>query len=254
MSSYGLWLSAAGMKVNDHRQTVLTNNMANAHTTGFKHDLAVVMQRRVASKESPGGARYAEPVLDGMSGGADVRPSYHVFAQGPIEHTGRPLDAAIRGNGFFTVGNGTDTRYTRDGRFTLNASGELIMSAGDGKWKVLDDAGAPILVDEAAGAPSVSGDGTIRQNGSPIATLGTVTTDDLQSLRKVGENLFEATEDMRPTTASLEVEATEGSSFDVMQGLASMIETTRAFQLNATMIRIQDELTGQAISRVGRPA
>ena len=50
MSSYGMWLSAAGMKVQDHRQTVLANNMANAHTTGFKRDLSVVMQREVESR------------------------------------------------------------------------------------------------------------------------------------------------------------------------------------------------------------
>ncbi len=87
MSSYGLWLSAAGMKVNDHRQTILTNNMANAHTTGFKHDLAVVTQRRVESQESGGSAQFAQPVLDGMSGGVHVRPSFQVFAQGPIEGT-----------------------------------------------------------------------------------------------------------------------------------------------------------------------
>ncbi len=252
MSSYGLWLSAAGMKVNDHRQTILTNNMANAHTTGFKHDLAVVMERKVASQEAAGGARFAQPVLDGMSGGVHVRSSHHVFAQGPIEGTGRPLDAAIAGDGFFTVSNGTDTRYTRDGRFTVNTSGEVVMAAGSGKWKVLDDAGAPVVVDEAAGAPSVSSDGTIRQNGAPIATLGMVTTDNLQSLRKSGENLFEATGDMTPIAPRLETESLEGSSFDVMQGLASMIQTTRAFQLNATMVRIQDELSGQAISRVGR--
>ncbi len=55
MSSYGLWLSAAGMKVNQHRQTILANNMANANTTGFKYDMAVVEQRRVESMSSGGG-------------------------------------------------------------------------------------------------------------------------------------------------------------------------------------------------------
>ena len=59
MSSYGLWMSAAGMKVNQHRQTLLANNMANANTTGFKHDLAVVLQRRVESQSSPAGAMIA---------------------------------------------------------------------------------------------------------------------------------------------------------------------------------------------------
>ena len=94
MSSYGLWLSAAGMKVNQHRQTVLANNLANANTTGFKHDLAVVMQRQVESAESPSGFNMTQPVLDTMGGGLDVRPTYKSFKQGPVESTGKPLDAS----------------------------------------------------------------------------------------------------------------------------------------------------------------
>src|SRR3972149_5037155 len=101
MSSYGLWLSAAGMKVNEHRQTLLANNMANAQTTGFKHDLAVVMQRQVESKEGASGLPFAQPVLDGLPGGVNVRPTHYSREDGPIEWTGKPLDVAIKGEGFF---------------------------------------------------------------------------------------------------------------------------------------------------------
>ena len=98
MSSYGLWLSAAGMQVNDHKQALLANNMANINTTGFKHDLAVVTQRQIESRALAGGQRYAHEVLDEMSGGVNVRPSHHSFAQGAIEHTGGSLDVAIQGD------------------------------------------------------------------------------------------------------------------------------------------------------------
>ncbi len=81
MSSYGLWLSAAGMKVNEHRQALLANNMANAHTTGFKQDLAVIRARPVESREMRNGLRLTHPVLDGMTGGVNIRPSHHNFAQ-----------------------------------------------------------------------------------------------------------------------------------------------------------------------------
>jgi flagellar basal body rod protein FlgG len=254
MSGYGLWLSAAGMKVSDHRQTVLANNMANAHTPGFKHDLAVVMQRRIESRARGAGAAYAHPVLDGLAGGVNVRPTHHALTQGPIERTGRDLDVAIRGEGFFAVSDGTETRYTRDGRLAINTQGELILSAGQGRWKVLDDAGAPITLSPTGGAAKVSGNGTIRQGATAVARLGLVTTENPQSLRKVGENLFEAGGDMTPIAPCLEPESLEGSTFDVMQGLAEMIEATRAFQFNAKMIQIQDQLTGQAVSTVGRRA
>ena len=254
MSSYGLWLSAAGMKVSDHRQTVLANNMANAHTPGFKHDLAVVMQRRIESRSSPGGFQYSHPVLDGLAGGVNIRPTYHSFAQGPIERTDRLLDVAIKGDGFFAVSDGNDTRYTRDGRFAVGTTGELVLSAGEGRWRLLDETGAPIALNPTGGKVWVSPDGTIRQGQIAVATLGLMTTEDRQSLRKVGGNLFEAEGEMVPIEADLEPESLEGSTFDVMQGLAEMIEATRAFQFNAKMIQLQDQLTGQAVTTVGRIA
>ena len=125
MSSYGLWLSAAGMKVNEHRQTILANNMANANTTGFKHDLAVVRQRLIASEARGNGATATHSVLDGLSGGVQVEATFHSFVQGRIEKTGRPLDIALHGDGFLTVSDGENTRYTRDGQLTTNAVGEL---------------------------------------------------------------------------------------------------------------------------------
>ncbi len=253
MSSYGLWLSAAGMKVNQYRQTILANNMANASTTGFKQDLAVVEQRRVESLSSASGGPFMHSILDDLAGGLNVRPTYQNFAQGRIERTGRPLDVAIDGDGFFAVSDGEVIRYTRDGQFTFNTEGELVMVAGQGRWKVLDDAESPIVVDESAGEVSVLEDGTIRQGSTVVGTLGLMTTQDKQSLRKIGENLFEAKGvQMTPIEGRLVSESREESNFDVMGGLATMIEAARAYELNSTLLKLQDQLTGQAVAKVGR--
>lgn len=253
MSSYGLWLSAGGMKVNQHHQTILANNMANANTTGFKHDLGVVTQRRIESEVAPNGLAFAHPVLDGMAGGLHVRPTYQNFAQGPIERTEKPLDVAIDGDGFFAVSDGKVTRYTRDGQFAFSTAGELVLTAGEGRWKVLDDAGAPIVVNETGGKVFVSEDGTIRQGRAVVARLGLMTTGDKQSLRKVGGNLFEARgAKMTAIDGVLIPGAREESNFDIMKGLATMIEAARAYELNASLIKLQDQVTGQAINTVGR--
>ncbi len=253
MSSYGLWLGATGMKVNDHRQTILTNNLANANTTGFKHDLAMVMQRPVESEESVDGFTFKHPVLDGMAGGINVRPSYHSFEQGPIERTDKPLDVAIQGEGFFTVSDGAETRYTRDGEFTRNAAGELALAAGNGTWKVLSEDGAPIVLSNTGGPASIGADGSVMEGEVEVAKLGVVGADDLRALRKVGENLFTAGDaTMEPIATQLVPNSREGANFDVMQGLASMIEASRAYQMNATMVQLQDQVTGQAVARVGR--
>lgn len=255
MSSYGLWLSAAGMKVNEHRQTLLANNIANADTTGFKHDMAIVSQRPIASKTQPGGLTAVHPILDGLSGGLNVEPTFTSFEQGRIEPTNRPLDVAISGEGFLTVGDGEVTRYTRNGEFTTNRSGELVLVAGDGKWKVLDEGGSPIILDPQLGEPAIAGDGTIRQGRSVVATLGLVTTPDKQDLRKVGGNLFELTRgEMEVASGHFVSGARERSTFDAMSGLASMIEAARAYQFNATLIQLQDQATGLAVGTLGRVA
>ena len=255
MSSYGLWLSAAGMKVQDHRQAVFANNLANANTTGFKQDLSMVTQREIESRTASDGFSFTHPVLDDLAGGLNVRPTYPNLAQGPIEWTGEPLDAAIQGRGFFAVSDGSVTRYTRDGQFTLNAAGEMVMAVGDGRWKVLDEAGSPITIDEAAGPVSISTDGSIRQGRALLTRLGLVDTQDVEGLRKIGANLFEATSAaMIPIEGRVVPQSREESNVDVMNGLVTMIEASRAYQLNANMLQLQDQATGQAVSTVGRLA
>lgn len=252
MSTYGLWLSAAGMKVNEYRQTLLANNMANADTTGFKRELAVVAERRPESSVA-GGAPFAHPVLDGIAGGLHVRPTYLSFEQGSIEATGRPLDVAIDGEGFFAVTDGEVTRYTRDGEFTRNTQGELVLAAGDGLLKLLSEDGGPIVLDEAGGKVSLLADGRVRQGDAIIGKLAVFAAQDKQALRKVGGNLFDAGDTvMVPMEPTLRPESRERSNFDVMEGLATMIEAARAYQLNATMIQMQDQLVGQAVTRIAR--
>lgn len=253
MSSYGLWLSAAGMQVNEHRQTIFASNMANASTTGFKHDLAVVTQRGLESETSPDGAGFAGPPFDGLAGGLNVQAAYKDFAQGPIERTDRPLDLAIDGDGFFAVSDGPTTRYTRDGEFALNTAGQLVLATEGGRWRVLDDAGGTISVDEANGAVSLAQDGTLRQGRNIVAKLGLFDTQDRQSLHKVGGNLFDsAGAEMKPISGRFAAGSREESNFDVTGGLVSMIEAARAYQLNATMLQLQDHTIGQAVSSVGR--
>lgn len=258
MSSYGMWLSAAGMQVNEHRQNVLANNLANAQTAGFKHDLAIVAQRRIASRAAAQNLPYVHPVFDGMGGGLSVKQSSYAQDQGFIEFTGRPLDVAIEGDGFFPVSDGDAVRYTRDGAWTTNASGELVLSAGGGRWRVLSESGDPIAINPLGSAPEIMSDGRVRQDGLLLGRIELRAPADPRDLRKVGENLFapwnETQDTMTAADGQLHGRSIEHSTFDMMQGLASMIEATRAYQMNATMLQLQDQATGQAVSRVGAVA
>lgn len=253
MSSYGIWLSAAGMKVNQHRQTIIANNIANVSTTGFKRDLAVIMQRAVESRSGLGSQGMSHSVLDELAGGLNVRPSVHTFAQGPIERTNKPLDVAIEGDGFFEVGDGTVTRYTRDGEFTVSASGELVLAAGNGHWRVHDEDGSPISFEADGGAVEIVQNGAVRQGGTLVAQLALVTTDNKETLTKVGENLFDAGKrEMTPALGRIIAQSREESNVDAALSMVTMIEVARAYQLNATMLQMQDQMTAQAVSTLGR--
>lgn len=249
---YGLWLSAAGMQVNEYRQDLIANNLANSETVGFKHDLAVFRERLVESRTDPTGFRFANPVLDEMTGGTWVQPTYHRFEQGALVKTDQPLDVAIEGNGFFTVRDGDQVRYTRDGRFTINPHGELVSTADSGRLRILDDEGNPIQVDRNQPV-TISATGVVFQGREPVAELGVVDVDDVQKLRKAGRNVFAGTgETARPSTSRLHPGFVERSTADPVGMLAEMIEAARAYEANARLMGLQDELNGRAVTQIGR--
>jgi len=254
--TYGLWLSAGGLQVNQYRQEIVTNNLANVETVGFKHDLAVIHERPMEAKDAANGPRYAHQLLDRLSGGSWVRPTYTSFEQGALVRTGSDLDAAIDGDGFFTVREGNEIRYTRDGRFTLNPAGELVMVANQGRAKVLSEDGRPIVIDTKGGKVTIAQDGSIRQGKAKVlvAKLDVVAFENQQALRKEGGNLFRSIGERPVATQNTTVHGgfVERSTQNPMTGLVEMIEVTRAHELNARMISLQDQTIGQAVNTVGR--
>jgi len=248
---YGLWLSAAGLQTNDYRQAVITNNLANVDTVGFKEDLAVVRERRVASR-SGGPLGSAHPVLDGLTGGSFVAPTYTRFSQGPIITSSNPLDVAIVGEGFFQVRDGSAIRYTRDGRFTVAADGRLVTVGGG--FELLDAQGRPIVLrPDEPGRARIAEDGTVYQGDTAVGRLAVVDFADKRLLRKVGHGTFEPVGiEPRPIQANLRSRALEGSTVDPVRTMAEMIEAARAYQMNATMISLQDGMLARAVNDVGR--
>lgn len=250
---YGIYSSAGGMLVNQYRQEVLANNLANVSTAGFKPDVAVVRERQVESRESLVDPALSNALLDDMTGGSLVAPTFTSFEQGPVQPTGNPLDAAINGDGFFVVQDGTVQRYTRDGRFTINGDGQLVTVAG-GK-PVLDASGREIVIPrQASGRARIDSSGEVRVGDTVVGKLGVVGFDDPQLLRKVGANLLQATGGTkgRQVEANLAVASVEGSGVDPTQTMVSMIEVNRAYQLNATLVGLADSTLGRAVNDIAR--
>lgn len=247
---YGIYQSAAGMQVNQYRQDVLANNLANVATPAFKPDIAVVRERPLEARDG-GDPTMSADVLSGLTGGSFVSPTYTAWAPATVETTGNPLDVALPEAGFFMVRDGDQTRYTRDGRFTLNKQGELVTVAGG--LPVLSESGATItLPANATGKARIDATGEVRSGRQGFGKIGVVSFEDTSNLRKVGKNLVEAFDKPQSTGGRIQVGAVEQSGVDPTQAMVSMIEVSRAYQLNATLAGLADSTLGRAVNDIAR--
>src|SRR4051794_8448516 len=122
---YGLYLSASGLQAQEIRQSVITNNLANANTTGFKRDLATVLARPNPAYEDPTLSQYRHSLLGKQGGGVFVQGGGVDLTQSSLLQTGKPTDLALEGRGFFTLKGDKEgeTALTRDGRFLIDSNG-----------------------------------------------------------------------------------------------------------------------------------
>jgi flagellar basal-body rod protein FlgF len=250
--NYGLYLSAAGALTSMHQQDVYANNLANINTVGFKPDLAVTRERLPARLDNPSGNVEPHLLLERLGGGHFLNPTRVNLTQGALTATDNPLDLAIRGDGFFAIeGN----HLTRDGRFTLDESGTLVMSA-TGK-RVMDVNSQPIRLDPTMDV-RIDADGEISQNGRVVAHLQIVEPADPSLLRKVGHSLMrldpQAQTGLIPARGAVVQGHTESSAVDPIMTMNAMIGASKAVASNATMMQYHDHIMDQAINTFGRVA
>ena len=225
---------------------VVANNIANMNTTGYKADGSLFEEYLSSNARSDGSGRVSF-VRD--------RGLWHDMSQGPIDRTGNPLDVAIDGKGFFSVQTPDGVRYTRNGAFQINATGQLVTSDG---YQVMGDAG-PIAFQPTDNHVSIGRDGTIsvREGASKTDSLRgkfkLVTIDDQSQLQKDGSSLFNFTGDGTPpsaTTAGVIQGAVEKSNVRGVVEMSRMIEITRAYTQIATMLQQQNDQGTQAIDKL----
>lgn len=217
------------------------NNVANQTTSGFKADHVTFREYLAAIDRETAGDSQISLVFD--------PDSYTDFSAGGLEQSFRDLDFAIDGDGFFAVETASGVRYTRDGRFSVNAFGELVTRDGA---QVLDRGGSPILIDPEAGPLLATTDGELQQHATPIAALGVFRFDDLRQLRKTGDNLFAASDE--PAAANrprVRQGFVETSNVNPVAAMTDMIEIMRAYEQAARLAETANELERQAIETLG---
>lgn len=249
-----LWISKTGLDAQQTRLSVISNNLANVNTTGFKRDQAIFQDLIYQNKKQAGGQTTEDTRSpSGLSIGTGVRvvATEKLHTQGNLTQTGNPLDMAILGRGFFQIQQADGTQaYTRDGTFQIDADGQVVTSQG-------------LLLQPAITIPGDTQSLTIGQDGTITAITGTNTTPtqlgnvqlsdfvNPAGLQPEGNNLFtETAASGSPLTGTpnlnglgaLENGAVETSNVNVVEELVNMIETQRAYEMNSKVISTTDQM------------
>jgi|SRR5580704_5012465 len=242
---YGLYLSAQGAQAQATRLDVLSNNLANAGTTGFKRDLAIFQSHRPYDVDN-GGYSNSPGNQSALTGGVSPAKVVTDYSEGPLVHTGGALDVALTGPGYFQVSDGKQQFLTRKGQFSLSATGDLLLQ-GSG-MKVLSNAGNPINVPTEASRIEIGGDGTLSAVGgdgtrTQLAKLSTVKPNSDQQLEKVTGSLFRTNSPVSQTTGDSKLQPgfIEQSGVTPVSEMIDMVQASRMVEANVNMIKYQDD-------------
>lgn len=232
------------------RLDLAANNVVNINTTGYKKDKPVFANLLAGKTENSGGRPGVNISLP--EGVTQVVAVNKIYDQGVIQQTGRKLDMAINGDGFFRVGLSDGSyRYTRDGNFHLNADRQLVSAQG---YLLAPE----ITLPEIYSSIEIKSDGRVLaldQQGNPteIGIIPLYRFESNKGLKKMGENMFVETEDSGvPAEATpgengageIIQESLEMSNVDLAEEMAVVIEAQRAYQAGAQSIKTVDQMWG----------
>jgi len=249
-----LWIAKTGLDAQQTRMAVVSNNLANVNTTGFKQGRAVFEDLLYQNVRQSGGQTSQNTVLpSGLNLGTGVRivATEKLFTQGSMLQTGNALDVAVKGRGFFQIllpdGN---LAYTRDGTFQRSSQGELVTASG---YTVQPS----ITIPDGAQSITIGTDGvvSVQLSGqaapSQVGILETVDFINPVGLQPIGENLYIETASSGTVQSGtpglngfgpLVQGALEGSNVNVVSELVNMIETQRAYEMNSKAISTNDQM------------
>lgn len=249
----GLYTAYTGMVNNQYRLDIVSNNLANATTTGYKKEgcttqsfddvLAVKIKDRTVG--------HLNQRIGNLTLGAKIGETYHNWEQGPMKVTESAYDFALAGDGFFSISftnklGETSTMYTRDGSFQMNAEGYLVTKDGD---YVLGENG-PIQLPTNVSQLAVEPTGEIYADGQYLDTFALVNFEDYNYLEMYGENLYRAVEGATQTDISATVNQgyLEASNINVVSEMVNMITIAREYESGQKVMNAVDDMLGRMVT------
>lgn len=254
-----LYTSATGMHAQETNIDVISNNLANVNTTGYKKsraDFQDLIYQYLVEPGAPTSSTTSNPTGIQVGLGVKTAAVQKVFSQGDLTSTGNQLDVAIEGEGFFQVQVADGIAYSRSGSLKLDADGQIVTSDGN----VIDPG---ITVPPDAEKISIALDGTVtarvpgQTDESNLGQLSAVRFPNPAGLRSLGRNLYEETSSSgSPTTGifnedgygSLNQGFLESSNVSIVEQVVSMITAQRAYEASSKGVNAADEMLSQAIN------
>ena len=255
----GLYTAYTGMINEQNRMDIMTNNLANASTVGFKKEGATSQSfddiLTVKLKDSSIGIDNAQKIGT-RNPGVKIGENYTDYSQGSFRITNNTYDLALSGEGFFVIeftnkANETSTKYTRAGQFTLNKDGYLVTQDGD---YVLDTQNRRIQLNTLIDS-KIDDNGVIYQNGQNVAQIQIADFTNYDYLKKYGETYYEpleGAEKIVATDAKVNSGCLEMANVQIVSEMVNMITITRAYESNQKIIQTYDRTLETAVTQLGK--
>ena len=254
----GLYTAYTGMINEQHRMDVMTNNLANATTIGFKKEGATsqsfdsVLAYKIKDTSEPGNL---PKHIGSMTLGVKTGENYVDYSGGPFRETGNTFDLALSGSGFFTIeytnkGGETSTKYTRDGNFTMTTQGYLVTQDGD---FLLNENGRHIRIDPNL-ETTIDRRGNIYQDGAYVDSIQITDFENYDYLERFGENFFQPVDGAEIIDADTEVYSgyLEMANLSVVTEMVNMITIQRQYEANQRVITTYDSTLDPAVNQNGK--
>lgn len=253
----GLYTAWTGMANEQKRLDVISNNLANSATVGYKKEgvTSQSFDEQLAIKIKDKSEPHGERIIGSMSLGVKIGEVYTDYTGGSLRETENTFDLAIDGEGFFQVAvtnrNGeTNLRYTRAGGFHMTSDGYVVNSEGNH----LQGESGDVLVPTDAGEILVDVDGSIYADGEYVDRILLHDFEDYDYLKKYGDVMYEPVEGAveKDATGMIRQGFTEQSNVNVISEMVNLIAITRAYEANQKVIQSVDQTLDNAVNSVGR--
>ena len=237
------YIALSRMIAQEHALEVRATNIANAGTPGYKGQSVLFSDYlvRQSGQGLPPGGRVLQMVQD--------RATYRDYAQGQASKTGNPLDLALQGDGFFAVQTPRGERYTRAGRFSLSAGGQIVDISG---YPVLGTDSKPMQVPPGSSQINVAADGSISADTGDIGKFKVLKFDEPQALQAEGASLFTSKQPGTPDNAPQIVQGVvEEANVQPIVQLTSMMSEMRDFDFTSQFVDNEAQREQSAIDKIG---